>query len=71
MCGEADVYLDGAFVTRVDAYGYRGTELWQAALFTHSWPAAGKHTLKIVASGRNFSSGGTRIYIDSIQVGAG
>lgn len=68
-CGEADVYLDGKFVTRVDTYGYRGPTVEQAALFEHSWPTAGAHTIRIVATGsRNFESTGSEVDVDSLQV---
>lgn len=68
-CGEADVYLDGAFVTRVDAYGYRGPTVEQAPLFEHSWDKPGPHTIKIVATGtRNYESTGTEVALDSFQV---
>jgi hypothetical protein len=71
-CGEADVYLDGAYVTRIDTYGYRGLEVWQAGLFQHSWARPGKHTLKIVADGTaNILATGTEVDIDSFHVGTG
>jgi hypothetical protein len=69
-CGEADVYLDGTYVTRIDTYGYRGPEVWQAGLFQHSWTYRGKHTLTIVVDGTsNLSSAGTEVDVDSFQVG--
>jgi hypothetical protein len=71
-CGEADVYLDGTYVSRVDAYGYRGPEVWQAALFEHGWPKASRHTLKIVVDGtKNLNSAGDEVDVDNFQVGTG
>jgi hypothetical protein len=68
-CGEADVYLDGTYVTRIDTYGYRGPQVWQAGLFQHGWAHPGRHTLTIVVDGTsNASSGGTEVDIDSFQV---
>jgi hypothetical protein len=71
-CGEADVYLDGTYVERVDTYGYRGPQVWQAALFQHGWQDLGSHTLTIVVDGtRNLSSTGDEVDIDSFQVRPG
>jgi hypothetical protein len=70
VCGAADVYLDGEYVTRVDTYGYRGPQVWQAGLFQHSWARPGWHTLKIVVAGAsNVRSDGAEVDIDSFQVG--
>jgi hypothetical protein len=70
-CGEADVYLDGRYVTRVDTFGDRGARVWQAAAFEHSWPDKGRHTLTIVVDGiKNLNSTGTEIAADSFQVAA-
>jgi hypothetical protein len=71
-CGEADVYLDGRYVTRVDTFGFRGPEVWQAGVFQHSWAYIGKHTLKIVVDGtQNLASAGAAVNVDSFQVGGG
>jgi hypothetical protein len=71
-CGEADVYLDGRYVTRIDTFGFRGAEVWQAGLFQHSWAYSGRHTLKIVVDGTsNLASTGTEVDVDSFQVGGG
>ncbi|MYQ45075.1 N-acetylmuramoyl-L-alanine amidase [Streptomyces sp. SID4985] len=47
--GQADIYVDGKWVTTADlrstATAYRN------ALWTKTWPAAAKHTLKIVVKG--------------------
>lgn len=68
-CGEADVYVDGKFATRVDTYGYRGPDVSQAALFEYSWQTAGSHVLRVVVTGtRNLESSGTSVNIDSFQV---
>jgi hypothetical protein len=68
-CGEADVYLDGKYVTRVDTFGYRGPQIWQSLLFQQSWAHPGEHTLKIVVDGtKNFFSAGTEVDIDSFQI---
>jgi hypothetical protein len=68
-CGEADVYLDGTYVTRVDTFGYRGPQIWQAAMFQHSWTHPGNHTLTIVVTGtKNFNSTAAEIDIDNLRV---
>jgi hypothetical protein len=67
-CGEADVYVDGKFATRVDTYGFRGPTAGQVALFEQSWAKPGTHTIKIVVTGsKNFESSGTQINVDSFQ----
>ncbi len=68
-CGEADVYIDGKFATRVDTYGYRGPNVWQTPLFVQSWPKASRHSTEIRAVGtKNFDSTGTAVNLDSYQV---
>jgi hypothetical protein len=69
-CGEADLYLDGAYVTRVDTYGYKGPLAPQAAVFQQSWTHPGSHTITIVVRGTgNLESQGTEVDIDSFNVG--
>jgi hypothetical protein len=69
-CGVADVYLDGVYVTRVDAYSYRGPDVWQAALFEHSWEHPGSHVIKLVVTGQpDWASQGSAIYVDNFRTG--
>jgi hypothetical protein len=69
-CGVADVYLDGAYVTRINAYAYRGPDVWQAALFQYSWDHPGSHVIKIVVTDApDWSSTGSAIYIDNFRTG--
>jgi hypothetical protein len=71
-CGEADVYIDGSYVTRIDTFGFRGPQVWQAAMFQRSWATAGRHMLTIVVDGtKNFISAGAEVDIDSFQVRTG
>jgi hypothetical protein len=68
-CGEADVYIDGRYATRIDTYGYRGAEVWQTPVFERSWTVPGRHTVRIVATGtKNIESTGTEVDLDSFQV---
>lgn len=68
-CGEADVYIDGQYATRIDGYGYRGPAVWQAALFEDSWQHQGPHTIKVVVDGtKNISSTSDEVDIDAFQV---
>lgn len=68
-CGEADIYIDNVFFTRVDTYGWRGNDQWQVPMFQRSWPTSGSHTIKIVATGtKNVDSTGTTLFVDSFQV---
>ena len=70
-CGEADVYVDGQYATRIDGYGYRGAEVWQAAVFEESWGHPGRHTIKVVVTGtKNINSTGVEVDLDAIQVRA-
>jgi len=65
--GIADVYLDGAFVTRVDLYA--PTEQVQAVLFTASALSTGTHTLRIQATGeKNPAATTARVFIDAFDV---
>jgi len=68
-CGVADVYIDGVFATRVDTYGWRGADIWQAPVFQKSWASSGNHTIKIVVTGtKNLDASDNNVYIDSFQV---
>jgi hypothetical protein len=67
-CGVADVYLDGRYVTRVDAYVYRGPDVWQAALFQYSWDRPGSHVIKLVVTSQpDWASKGLAIYVDNFR----
>jgi len=67
ILGIADVYLDGAFVQRIDLYS--ATEEVQAAIFTASGLASGTHTLRVEATGtKNPASSTARIYVDTFDV---
>jgi hypothetical protein len=69
-CGVADVYLDGRYATRVDAYAFRGPDVWQAALFQYSWDRPGSHVIKLVVTGQpDWSSQGSQIYVDNFRTG--
>jgi hypothetical protein len=70
-CGAADVYIDGVYVERVDAYGYRGPDVAQAALFQKSWERNGLHRVDIVVVTPNYSSTGSEIDVDSFQIQRG
>jgi hypothetical protein len=68
-CGEADVYVDGTYVTRVDTYGYRGPLVPQAAVFEQGWTQPGTHTIEIIVRGTsNPRAQGTEVDIDSFHV---
>jgi hypothetical protein len=43
--GQADVYVDGIYMTRVDLYS--ATTSAQAVAYTRSWSTSGTHTLEI------------------------
>jgi hypothetical protein len=65
--GLADVYLDGAFVSRVDLYS--ATEQVQAVLLSLTDLAAGQHTLRIdVVGDKNAASSSTIVMVDAFDV---
>ena len=43
--GQANVYVDGAFVQTVDLYS--ATTTAQSVAFSHSWPQVGAHTIEV------------------------
>lgn len=47
--GEVDIYIDGAFVTRIDLGAV--TTTFRYVAFSRSWSVAGVHTIKVVAVG--------------------
>jgi len=52
--GEADVSIDGAFVTRVDLYGgLSGSDWFRSTGFRKSWPTSGTHTITITVVGKH------------------
>ncbi len=57
--GAAQVYVDGALVKTVDL---RASELKpRRVVFAHSWPSAGRHTIRVVVLG---TSGRPRVDVD-------
>ncbi|HEX5741116.1 MAG TPA: Ig-like domain-containing protein [Pilimelia sp.] len=59
--GRAAVYVDGRRITTVDLYAPGAT--YRQQVFTHSWAAAGRHTVKIV----NSSAGSRRtVGVDAV-----
>jgi hypothetical protein len=68
-CGYADVYVDGTYSARVDTFGFRGPDVYQAPLFEKSWPSVGSHTIQVVVTGlKNESSSGANVHVDSFEV---
>jgi outer membrane biosynthesis protein TonB len=67
--GQADVFLDGQVVGRIDTYS--ATERLQDVLYSTSDLAAGTHTIRIAPTGtRNAASGGAWVWIDAFDVGS-
>jgi beta-galactosidase GanA len=66
--GIADVYLDGKRVATVDTYVPAGKEDQQVLFYSHGL-AAGHHTLKIVATGKqNPASSGDTVVVDAVNL---
>ncbi|MCL2342665.1 MAG: hypothetical protein FWC62_02045, partial [Firmicutes bacterium] len=62
--GNADVYIDGAFIGTVDCYS--PTKLYQQVLFSKTGLSNASHTIKIVVKGtKNVSSSGYNVGIDA------
>ncbi len=51
--GEADVSIDGSYVTRVDLYGLSGSDWFRSVVFRKSWPTSGSHTITITVVGKH------------------
>ena len=51
--GEADVSIDGSFVTRVDLYGLSGSDWFRSVVFRKSWPTSSSHTITISVVGKH------------------
>lgn len=67
VAGIARIYVDGAFVTDVDAYA--AVKQVQATLFSANGLAAGPHTLTIEATGlKNAASGAALVIVDAFEV---
>jgi hypothetical protein len=75
-CGMADIYLDGKLETRIDTYAADLHKFridaqgeWQVPVFEKTWPAPGKHTIKIVVDHeKNMLSSDREFYLDALQV---
>jgi hypothetical protein len=67
-CGVIDVYVDGAFTDRVDTYGFRGPNTWQAPLWKRSWATSAARSVRVVVTGaKSQESRGAAVFLDSIQ----
>jgi hypothetical protein len=67
-CGVADVYVDGRYAGRFDAYVYRGPDVWQAAMFQYSWDRPGSHVIKLVVTDQpDWAAQGSQIYVDNFR----
>lgn len=62
--GRADVYLDGAFVERIDLYA--SSNRHRQIVFSHSWPGFGSHTFRIDVLGS--PSNRPRVEIDTLLI---
>jgi uncharacterized membrane protein len=65
--GIADIYIDGQFVTEVDAYA--SSMSYQEVLFESATLSSGSHTITVQVTGKkNPSAGSTRTFVDAFQV---
>ncbi len=75
-CGMADVYVDGTLATSVDTYAkpvlsdsLNVDHDRSVPLFTHRWPAAGRHAVTIVVRpDANLWAKGHFVYLDALLV---
>lgn len=66
--GEADVSIDGTFVTRVDLYGLTGADWFRSTVFSKSWPGSGTHTITITVVGKHdIPSSDNYVTVDAFQ----
>ncbi len=63
-----DVYVDGVFADRVDTFGFRGPNTWQALLWKRSWATSAARTVRVVVTGaKSQDSRAAAVFLDSIQ----
>ncbi|MDO8189492.1 hypothetical protein Q5424_26700 [Conexibacter sp. JD483] len=68
-CGKAEVYVDGVRVQRIDTFGYRGPDQWQTPIWHYSWPASGRHVIRLVPTGTSSpQANGSAVFVDGLQV---
>jgi hypothetical protein len=71
-CGEADVYIDGVYDGRIDAWGDRGAQVDRTVLYDRGFATSGTHTIKVVVLGKkNLGASGTTVYVDAFQTDNG
>ena len=67
-CGTADVYVDGVFDSRIDTFGLRGPDTWQAPVWKRSFPTSARRTIRIVPTGnRSLDARAPFVFLDSVQ----
>ncbi len=67
-CGTADVYVDGVFDSRIDTYGFRGPDTWQAPVWKRSFATSARRTIRIVPTGnRSLDARAPFVFVDSVQ----
>ena len=65
--GQAEVYIDGQMDQRVESYD--ADEIPNVALYTRTFVAKGRHTIKIVAAGEHhWRSSDSWVVVDGLQV---
>lgn len=67
-CGVIDVYVDGVFSDRVDTFGFRGPNTWQALLWKRSWATSAARRVSVVVTGaKSQEARAAAVFLDSIQ----
>jgi hypothetical protein len=67
-CGIAEITIDGQREAVVDTYS--ADDIWGVGIYTKTFPAAGKHRVKISVSGQHGGprGKGTFVYVDGVRI---
>jgi hypothetical protein len=67
-CGKAEISIDGQREAVVDTYS--ADDIWGVGVYSRTFPAAGKHTVKITVLGEHGGprGKGTFVYVDGVRI---
>jgi len=67
-CGKAEIAIDGQSEAVVDTYS--ADDIWGVGIYSKTFPATGKHTVKITVLGKHGGprGKGTFVYVDGVRI---
>jgi hypothetical protein len=67
-CGKAEISIDGQREAAVDTYS--ADDIWGVGVYSKTFPATGKHTVKITVLGEHGGprGKGTFVYVDAVRI---